>query len=285
MAYRATVLKVMIASPGDVANERRVARDVVHEWNAVHSLDRKTVLVPVAWETHASPAMGERAQQIINKQLLSDSDLLVAIFWTRLGTPTGAATSGTVEEIEEHLGAGKPTMLYFSAAPVRPDSVDEQQYHALREFRKSVQKRGLIEEYESIGEFREKFVRQLAQTIIERFPSSDENLTGVAGPLVLPTPSRVEVATVPDLSEEDRELLREAAADRDGTVLMVRTMGGISVRTNERDFADRGSARSEALWRGVVQKLVEHRLLEQTDPNGEVFSLTNEGYRVADSIQ
>jgi hypothetical protein len=42
---------------------------------------------------------------------------------------------GRTEEIEEHLRAGKPAMIYFSNAPVRPDSVDEAQYRALRKFR------------------------------------------------------------------------------------------------------------------------------------------------------
>ena len=61
------------------------------------------MLLPVGWETHATPAMGDRPQAIINKQILAGCDLLVAVFWTRLGSPTGAAASGTVEEIEEHL--------------------------------------------------------------------------------------------------------------------------------------------------------------------------------------
>lgn len=31
------VYKVMIASPGDVATERTIIRDVVYEWNFIHS--------------------------------------------------------------------------------------------------------------------------------------------------------------------------------------------------------------------------------------------------------
>src|SRR5262245_20344643 len=103
MAYKADVLKVVIASPGDVSPERLAATAIIHEWNIVHSADRATVLLPVLWETHSSPAMGDRAQGIINEQLIHDADLMVAIFWARLGTPTGKAVSGTVEEIEEHL--------------------------------------------------------------------------------------------------------------------------------------------------------------------------------------
>jgi hypothetical protein len=88
-------LKVMIASPGDVAKARQLARDVIHEWNAVNSDDRKKVLMPIGWDTHSSPEMGDRPQAIINKQVLAGADLLIAIFWTRLGSPTGKAASGT----------------------------------------------------------------------------------------------------------------------------------------------------------------------------------------------
>ena len=50
MSYMALAVKVMIASPGDVAKERQLIRDVIHEWNAIHAEDRKIVLMPVGWE-------------------------------------------------------------------------------------------------------------------------------------------------------------------------------------------------------------------------------------------
>jgi hypothetical protein len=58
--------RVMIASPSDVSAERLIAREVVYEWNSVHSVDRSIVLMQIGWETHASPEMGDRAQAIIN---------------------------------------------------------------------------------------------------------------------------------------------------------------------------------------------------------------------------
>jgi hypothetical protein len=85
MPYNANVFKVMIASPGDVAVERSVIREVLSEWNTVHSDTREVVLLPVGWETNTSPEMGERPQAIINKQILKDCDLLVGVFWTRIG--------------------------------------------------------------------------------------------------------------------------------------------------------------------------------------------------------
>ena len=37
MAFQAKVYKIMIASPGDVDDERNIVRDVIAEWNAIHS--------------------------------------------------------------------------------------------------------------------------------------------------------------------------------------------------------------------------------------------------------
>lgn len=67
MSYDAKVFNVMIASPVDVASERNIVREVIHEWNAVHSRVRKIVLLPVGWESHSSPEMGSRPQEIINR--------------------------------------------------------------------------------------------------------------------------------------------------------------------------------------------------------------------------
>ena len=135
MSYKSTVFKVMIASPSDVCAERTIIREVLAEWNAVHSEMRQVVLLPVGWETHSSPEMGDRPQAIINKQILKNCDLLVGVFWTRIGTATEDYPSGTVEEIEEHIKAGKPVMLYFSSAPVLPDSVEADQYAELKRFK------------------------------------------------------------------------------------------------------------------------------------------------------
>ena len=275
MSYRATVYRVMVASPGDVPAERRVAADVIHEWNAIHSDDRRMVLMPVGWESHAAPEMGDRPQAVINRQVLKDCDLLVAMFWTRLGSPTGASASGTVEEIDEHVRAGKPAMVYFSSAPVRPDSVDEKQYAALRQFKEECRKRGLVEEYESLSEFRETFGRQLAQTVIRSFAKEDHE--DVA-------PAVIARRDVPDLSGAARELLVEAAKDRTGIILCLNTLGGAHIQTNGKSFAEPGNARSEARARGAVRELQSLELVEDRSHKGEVFSVTDAGYRAAELL-
>jgi len=279
MAYRAKVIKVMIASPGDVAAERQVIRNVIQEWNYTHSEDKNLVLMPVGWESHASPAMGDRPQSIINKQVLTECDLLIAVFWTKLGTPTGKAASGTVEEIEEHLKAKKPAMIYFSAVPVRLDSVDEEQYKALRAFKEELRQRGLYAEYESIEEFREKLSRQLAQTVLHRFApkknGADHDVEDDAEPI---TPR------IPALSEQAKRLLVEAAEDRRGVVFKLRRRSGLGIHTNGKNLAE-DSPRETARWERAIQELLDTGLLQSRGQKNEVFAVTDQGYRIAELVK
>jgi nucleoside 2-deoxyribosyltransferase len=273
----------MIASPGDVASERQIAKQIIYDWNDIHSLDRKTVLLPITWETHASPAMGDRAQAIINKQILGDADILIAIFWARIGTPTGVAASGTVEEITEHIAAGKPTMLYFSTAPIRQDSVDEDQYKSLQLFKKTVrdQNNGLYVEYESLSEFKEKLSRQLAQTIIREYPFwAPEINFGGGGSNQLPEPSSTPVQPI---SPEATQLLKESSLDPNGVILKVTTSDGTSIQTNGQDLVEDQNPRSLAKWRSALDELIKGGFVEQRDRKGEVFSITGAGFKIADT--
>lgn len=167
MPQRGLIFRALVASPSDCTHERRLIPEMIAEWNAVHSFSNAAVIEPVLWETHSRPDLGGRPQGIINKQLAANCDLLIGAFWTRLGTPTGEAISGTAEEIEQFRGAGKPVLLYFSGAPVVPESLDAAQYAALTEYRKSLSDQGLYFKYESLAEFRDLLQRHIAGHMIE----------------------------------------------------------------------------------------------------------------------
>ncbi|HEY0304273.1 MAG TPA: hypothetical protein VGC44_04830 [Longimicrobiales bacterium] len=273
MPFNARVVEVMIASPGDVGAERQVIRELVLEWNAIYARERSLVVLPVGWETHASPRLGERAQEVINEQILHSCDLLVGVFWTRLGTPTGEAASGSVEEIEKHVAAGKPAMLYFSNAPVHPDSVDPAQYQALKDFRDKYMQQGLVEFYDSVSEFREKFARQFAQTIVRDFDEGDEpaELTG-------------QVPPPPQLSSEAIRLLTEAARGH-GHITILHTGMGPIIEAGDTTLLEQGATtREEAKWRAALEQLVNAGLIVDRSSKGEVFTVTDAGYRMADTL-
>lgn len=115
MSFNSLTYQVLIASPSDLEEERRIATDVINDWNAQHSAAEAVVLLPIKWETHAMPESDVRPQESINHQLVKKCDILVGMFWTKLGTNTGIAESGTVEEIAQFVNAGKPS---YSISPI-----------------------------------------------------------------------------------------------------------------------------------------------------------------------
>lgn len=280
MAYQAKVVPVMIASPGDVAEERAIARAVIHDWNDVNAATVKVVLTAVGWDTHSSPELGARPQDLINERVLKDCDLLIGVFWTRLGTPTGKAASGTVEEIEKHVAAGKPAMIYFSSRPVAPDSIDPAQYAQVIEARAKWASRGLIERYDNIDDFRSKLAKQLPLAL-----AKNPYLQGI-----VETPS---VAITPlgarrpehsySLSLEAVALLKAAASRDDGQIMVVAHIGGRFIQAGGQSFGET-YGRESAKWDAALRELERNALVVARGFKGEIFELTHEGWAAADAL-
>jgi hypothetical protein len=150
MPRQATAYTIVIASPGDTETERKALAEVVHAWNATNSVTTGIVLLPVSWEIHSTPDVGPG-------QAIRDADMLVGIFWTRLGAPTGEAESRTIDEIDRFRKAGKHVVLYFSDAPAIPGKVNRERYERLEDYRARCQRDGSVDRYDSVTELREKF--------------------------------------------------------------------------------------------------------------------------------
>lgn len=291
MPYKATVLPIMIASPSDVQEYRAITRDVIHEWNYINSLSINAVLMPVGWETHSSPELGSSAQDLINDRVLEDCDLLVGVFWTRLGTPTGKATSGTVEEIERHITAGKPAMVYFSSAPASPETIDPAQYAALKEFRSWCQTKGIIDTFSSSPEFQDKLRRHL-QITLQKNPYLKSLLVQSASNGEVTVPSVVPATSIDhleelasSLSEEGRTLLLEASEDSRGTILKIATLGGRFIQANRKTLCNPSDRRSYARWEYALEQLVSAGLVLARGHKGEVFEIAEPGYQLAEFIK
>ena len=101
-------------------------------------------------------------------------------------------------------------------------------------------------------------------------------------------PSAAEQATSAakdsDLSEDAKDLLKEATRDSSGEILKLTTSRGLCFRTNNRDFGEMGDPRSEAKWEGAVHDLLELGLLTEVPGNrGELFKVTREGFATIDN--
>lgn len=267
MGFQANVLKVMIASPGDVVTEREIITQELYRWNDANAVSRELMLQPVKWETHTSPQMGAHPQEILNERLLLDADIVVGIFGTRIGTATIDFISGSVEEIKKHVAAGKLAMLYFSHVPVDPNSVDQKQWLALQAFKRECKTGGLYAEYSNVDQLRTNFGHHL--TIELNRPKYR----------CLIKPAATIEPHEPELSDDEKRLLIAAASDSNGQVLFGTTDDGFFVQTEEESFVE-DSPRSAAAWKRVLKKLREIGYLDQV--NEEIYELTEEGFARAD---
>jgi len=164
--HSANVLNILIASPSDVNEEREIVTQSIAQWNATHFSATGTMLNPLRWESHSYPSSGDRPQAILNKQIVESGDILIGIFGYRLGTPTGAAQSGTIEEIEEFRKAGKYVALYFSTADV-PRDTDWDQFDALEKYKKERQKDTLYFDFKDGQALREHLTNHLPKIVEE----------------------------------------------------------------------------------------------------------------------
>jgi hypothetical protein len=230
------------------------------------------LLLPVGWETDVAPEMGDHPQAIINQRLLQDADFLVGIFWTRLGTPTASYASGAVEEIETHLAAGKPAMLYFSAAPAALDALDPDQHRALKAFKDACRSRGLCETYLDAADFRRKFSKQLQIAM---------NTDSIA-PFAEAAPSQAKSPQA--LSTEAARMLKAASLDGGGAIYRMMYGGGAEFQANGVVFNADSSARTIALWESAIEELELQGLVKAAGTAREVFEVTRTGFAAADAI-
>lgn len=159
----ATVYDIFIASPGDVAEEREIAVKVIHKWNDLHSLARAIMLRPVRYEKNSRPTTKYEGQEAVNRQCLDFSDLVVGIFGNRLGTPTSKAESGTAEEIDRHVAAGKEAIIFFSDRPVprRLTAEEKEQLEKLNAYQDAWRNKANIGSFGSKREFESEFDKAL----------------------------------------------------------------------------------------------------------------------------
>jgi hypothetical protein len=255
----------MIASPGDVSQEREAVTEQIHRWNAANASTRQLVLLPVKWETHSTPQMGESPQAILNCQILDDADIVIGIFGTRIGTPTDEYASGTVEEIKRHVAAGKTTKLYFLDVSAAQCELDPVQYAAVTRFREECKSTGLYATYQNIQQFKTDFSHHLDIELNQpRY-------------IWLKTPESMVMRSQLILSEDAQRLLR-GAANNGGEVIF---QEGYGLKIGDEEFTD-DTHRSVARWRAAMEELVNSGAVE--NPGESIFRVTAIGYGISDKV-
>ncbi len=97
---------------------------------------------------HSAARYGDRPQSVLNEQLVDTADIVIAIFWNRLGSPTGEAESGTLEEIERAHDRGAYVGILRCERPARQEQIDLDQLSRLREYFETIKGEALYLGYE-----------------------------------------------------------------------------------------------------------------------------------------
>lgn len=181
MTQPVTMIRVFWSAPGDIADECAAFFETVSQWNDSHSAAQSAVLKPVAWKTDTFPTVG-RPQAVINEQALEGSDILVAVFWSRFGTPTGQADSGTEEEIRQSVAAGRTVMLYFCEREIPPGAADAKQLRRLARFKAEFRRSALVQSYRETEDFRRAFAQHLALAVNMVLKRQRSDYVGTATP-------------------------------------------------------------------------------------------------------
>jgi hypothetical protein len=132
MGETAQILRVVVASPGDVPAERACLPTVIDEINRDIAREQGLRLELVRWETDAYPGFHPDGPQGLIDPILriEECDVLIGIFWKRFGTPTLESQSGTEHEFQRAYTTWQQQqrphiMMYFNHKPYMPQRPDE----------------------------------------------------------------------------------------------------------------------------------------------------------------
>lgn len=286
MSYQARVYNIMIASPSDVSQERQTIREAIFEWNYKHSHLNRMVLIPLGWETHAVPLLGEgqdrRGQKVINDMVLKNADVLVAIFKSRIGSPTGRSASGTIEEINIHRSLGKPVLRYFGKcislhSVFLPFGKQAKHSRTVRAYKEECKKDGLIDEYGNVRELKEKFYGHL-QLVANKIMETGKELSIESRAINVSGESLAIIDNLtPITNEKIKVLLIEALQDPKGEICITRLAGEpVVVRTNGKDYPN---------YENDLIYLEQNQWIKKSDEEGRIYLLTDLGYQEAGKIK
>src|SRR5215471_18101175 len=170
------LLRIVVASPGDVQAERDALPAVLDELNRGIAAAHGLRLELERWETDTYPGFHpEGPQGLIDPILrIEECDVLLGIFWRRFGTPTTDAGSGTEHEFLRAYAAWQQhrrpqIMVYFNRRdPKLRSTADLAQYAQVLQFQERFPREGLWWTYNGKAQFERLVRNHLTQFLRQR---------------------------------------------------------------------------------------------------------------------
>lgn len=89
---------------------------------------------------------------------------------------------------------------------------------------------------------------------------------------------------IPILSDEAKCLLTEAAKDDVGQILVINSLEGVDIQTNNKIMNTDKIGKSATIWKKAVSELQNNQLIMAVGNKNEIFQLTRLGYEVSEKI-
>ena len=134
--------RILLSSPSDLPDERKIAEEVVEEVSKTWGTPSGCVLRLLSWENDVAPQFGDEPQAVINKSLGDEWDIYLGLMHSRFGNETKKYGSGTEEEFERAYALWnenpriRQIMFYFKKGLVDIDSIDPAQLTRVKDFKK-----------------------------------------------------------------------------------------------------------------------------------------------------
>ncbi len=200
----------LLISPNDVQKERDALTELITNWNAQIGRALGARVDLVRWESHSVPDMSAKPQEVLNKQLVGDSDFGIAVFWSRIGTPTRNHPSGSVEEIYKLVQRGARVLVYLNTSPIPQKALEDDQYKKLQEAKKRFERDGLVATYSDISQLREMVQLHLTSVVSELLTRDSKELVPRQSVATAPIPDirvKANVGVTVDAWNQGIELL------------------------------------------------------------------------------
>jgi len=160
---------IFLASPSGLDEYRRAARDQCEHVRRIIASPKRIDFDPIGWED-IPPGFG-RPQGVINP-MLDECNVLIGIIGKQLGTSTGEADSGFVEEYERmaaRASKGEDVAIWIYALRLTPDDYADpgDKLKAVLSFRERLYKEALIKEVGSVDDFAGQLFRDLVALLLD----------------------------------------------------------------------------------------------------------------------
>lgn len=253
------IYQVLISCPGDIGEEISFIKDAIAKWNSINAIKDKIYFITRDWKNDVYPDnLSESPQESINKQIVDECDLAVVLLSSRIGSPTGKASSGTVEEFNRFHAQGKPIMCYSITKEQNLLEKDIEQLKALQNWIDSIKSFCIIKEVKK-DELREKFFKDFSLLVDDKFPNNSG-----------------EISNLSVLTEENKAFLKRIGGGK-GLVHFIDEDDGWTLIANfkEEHFS---TGEDIAYNKDQINQMFNMGFLELEGNSGTCFRLTQKAY-------